>query len=156
MQETQVRFLVWEDSTCCRAIKPVLHNYWACVLEARSWNYWAHAPQQWTLPQWEACSWQLEGSPCSLPPERSLSSHEDPEELKVERKKKKGKPKNPTHPDASHDPRAQSSSLLSPTSLLTWRGNQRFPDIWEKPLTWKVETETKSNLEETAFGGKET
>ena len=27
MQGTQVRALVWEDPTCCRATKPVHHNY---------------------------------------------------------------------------------------------------------------------------------
>ena len=27
MQGTQVRALVWEDPTCCRATKPVTHNY---------------------------------------------------------------------------------------------------------------------------------
>ena len=27
MQGTQVRALVWEDPTCCRATKPVCHNY---------------------------------------------------------------------------------------------------------------------------------
>ena len=27
MQGTQVRFLVWEDPTCCGATKPKHHNY---------------------------------------------------------------------------------------------------------------------------------
>ena len=27
MQGSQVQFLVWEDSTFCRATKPVYHNY---------------------------------------------------------------------------------------------------------------------------------
>ena len=27
MQGTRVQPLVWEDPTCCRAIKPVSHNY---------------------------------------------------------------------------------------------------------------------------------
>ena len=27
MQGTQVRALVWEDSTCCGATKPMCHNY---------------------------------------------------------------------------------------------------------------------------------
>ena len=30
MQATRVRALVREDPTCCRATKPVPHNYWAC------------------------------------------------------------------------------------------------------------------------------
>ena len=31
MQGTRVQSLVWEDSTCCGATKPVCHNYWARV-----------------------------------------------------------------------------------------------------------------------------
>ena len=67
MQGTRVRALVQEDPTCCRATKPVHHNYWACALEPVSHNYWAriatstearvpraHAPQQEKPPQWEA------------------------------------------------------------------------------------------------------
>ena len=45
MQGTWVRALVWEDTTCCRATKPMCHNYWACTLETTSHNYRAHAPQ---------------------------------------------------------------------------------------------------------------
>ena len=45
MQGTQVRALVLEDPTCCRATKPVHHNYWACALEPASYNYWACVPQ---------------------------------------------------------------------------------------------------------------
>ena len=31
MQGTRVRALVWEDSTCRGATRPVSHNYWACA-----------------------------------------------------------------------------------------------------------------------------
>ena len=41
MQETQVQALVQEDPTCCRATKPVSHNYSACTLEPTSHNYWS-------------------------------------------------------------------------------------------------------------------
>ena len=44
-QGTRVRALVQEDPTCCRATKPVRHNYWACTLEPASHNYWAPVPQ---------------------------------------------------------------------------------------------------------------
>ena len=68
MQGTRVQSLVWEDTTCRGATKPVRHNYWACALEPASHNYWAHvrattteargpracAPQQEKPPQWEA------------------------------------------------------------------------------------------------------
>ena len=33
MQGIWVQSLVQEDSTCCRATKPVPHNYWACALQ---------------------------------------------------------------------------------------------------------------------------
>ena len=45
MLGTQVRALVQEDATCCRATKPMRHNYWACTLEPVSHNYWACVPQ---------------------------------------------------------------------------------------------------------------
>ena len=35
-QGTPVWFLVQEDPTCCIAIKPVSHNYWACALETQN------------------------------------------------------------------------------------------------------------------------
>ena len=58
---------------------PVCHSYWACALEPRSHNCWAHmkqllkasgprarAMQQEKPLPWEACIPQLESSPCSL------------------------------------------------------------------------------------------
>ena len=45
MQGTRVRSLVQEDPTCCRATKPMHHNYWGCALEPASHNCWAHALQ---------------------------------------------------------------------------------------------------------------
>ena len=76
MQGTWVRVLVQEDPTCCRATKPMCHNYWACALEPTSHSYWARAPQlpspraattearvpraralqREKPPQWEACA----------------------------------------------------------------------------------------------------
>ena len=49
MQRTWVRALVREDPTCCRATKPVRHNYWACALEPESHNCWAHGLHYWSL-----------------------------------------------------------------------------------------------------------
>ena len=51
MQGTWVRSLVQENSTGCRATKPVHHNYWACALCPGSHNYWAHGLQQ-LKPMW--------------------------------------------------------------------------------------------------------
>ena len=61
--------LIWEDPTCRRTTKPVCHNYWACALEPRSRDCWAHipwllkpehprahAPQQERPPQAEVCA----------------------------------------------------------------------------------------------------
>ena len=45
MQETWVRSLVWEDPACCRATKPVHHNYWACVPQLLSLLSRACEPQ---------------------------------------------------------------------------------------------------------------
>ena len=45
MQRTCVGSLLWEDPTCCRASKPVHHNYCASALELASHNYWALMPQ---------------------------------------------------------------------------------------------------------------
>ena len=44
MHKKQVWSLIWENSTCHRATKPVCHNYWACAPEPRSHNYWVHRP----------------------------------------------------------------------------------------------------------------
>ena len=45
MQGTQVQSLVQEDPTCCRATKPMCHNYWACTLEPWNCNCWARVLQ---------------------------------------------------------------------------------------------------------------
>ena len=54
MQGTQVRSLIREDPTCCRATKPMPHNYGAPLL------------QQEKPLQGEACALHLEGSPRGL------------------------------------------------------------------------------------------
>ena len=75
MQETQVAFVIREDPICWGVTKPVCHNYWACALEHRNCNYWAHelqllkpmcpkdcVPQEKPL-QWEAHAPQQESIP---------------------------------------------------------------------------------------------
>ena len=57
----QVWSLVQEDSTFCRAVKPVLHNYWvsmprACALQEKPLQWESHAPQ----PESSPCSQQRE------------------------------------------------------------------------------------------------
>ena len=53
MQGTRVRALVQEDPTCCRATKPMRHNYCARALEPASHNYRAHVPQLTELTRLE-------------------------------------------------------------------------------------------------------
>ena len=65
MQGTQVRFLVWEVSTCLGATKPLHHNYWAlhsraCILHwetttvrslcTAAWEYPSPPPLPTTVP----------------------------------------------------------------------------------------------------------
>ena len=79
MQGTRVPCLVWEDSTCLEATKPLCHNYWPHVLQLlRPMSPRACAPQQEKPLQWEACAAQLESSPHSLSSvqfSRSVMSH---------------------------------------------------------------------------------
>ena len=96
MQETQVRSLVWEDSTCHHAAKPACHNYWACALEPENCNYWiivpqllksvyprVHALQQEKTLQCEAQGLQLQSRPRSLQLGKSQHSNEHPAQPKI-------------------------------------------------------------------------
>ena len=58
MQGTQAWSLVREDPTCCRATKPVGHNYWDCALEPVSHNYWARASRAHSLQQEKPLQWE--------------------------------------------------------------------------------------------------
>ena len=40
-RKDRAQSLVRESSTCCGATKPTRHNYWACVLEPESCDYWS-------------------------------------------------------------------------------------------------------------------
>ena len=81
----------WEYPTCCKATKPMHHNYWICALEPTSCNHWALVPQllkpecrrthdlQQEKPlQWEAQAPQLDSSSHLLQPATSPCSNEDP------------------------------------------------------------------------------
>ena len=67
MRGTWVWFLVQEDSTCCRATKPMHRNYWACVLQLRPMHPRACALQQEKPPQWEAHApqWRVACAHCN-------------------------------------------------------------------------------------------
>ena len=62
MQETWLRSLIREDSTCPGAIKPVPHNYWACALEPVLCNKRSHYTVRSLSMAMKSnpCSWQLE------------------------------------------------------------------------------------------------
>ena len=45
MQRIWVWSLIRDNSTCCRATKPMWHKYWAHVPETASHYYWAHMSQ---------------------------------------------------------------------------------------------------------------
>ena len=63
MQETLVQSLIQKEPTCLGATKLVHHNHWACALEPRSRNCWAHALQQEKPLPWEALALQLRVAP---------------------------------------------------------------------------------------------
>ena len=61
MQGTWVWLLVWEDSTCPRATKPMPHNYCTYMLQLLKPKHpETCAPQQQKPPQWDALAPQLE------------------------------------------------------------------------------------------------
>ena len=93
IQGTQVRSLAWEDSTCCKATKPMRHNYWAQVLASTGCNYWSPLtleprfhnkrshPNEKSVPQ-------LGSSPRS-PQLNFMCSNKDPAEPKINQSIKK-------------------------------------------------------------------
>jgi len=52
MQETQVRSLAGEDSTCLRATKPVCHNYPPCALGPMLCNRKSHCNEKPAHRNW--------------------------------------------------------------------------------------------------------
>ena len=72
MQRTQVRSLVWGHPSCCRAAKPMGHNYWAQVPQLlKPACSRAGALKQEKPPQWEGRTLQLESCPHSPDLEKS-------------------------------------------------------------------------------------
>ena len=81
--------LVQEDSTFHGAAKPLCHSYWCGALEFMSCNPEPMCYNSWSPcavdpcstkekpPQWEACTWQLESSSCSLQLMNSPHSNKD-------------------------------------------------------------------------------
>ena len=82
IQGTQVWSLVWEESMCRGATKPVHQDFWTCVPRAR-------APQQEKRPQWEACTWPRGVAPVSPQPENARTQPPRPAATKNKYIKKK-------------------------------------------------------------------
>ena len=82
IQGTQVWSLVWEESMCRRATKPVHQDFWTCVPRAR-------APQQEKRPQWEAWTRPRGVAPVSPQPEKARTQPPRPAATKNKYIKKK-------------------------------------------------------------------
>ena len=87
MQGPWVQSLVQKDSTCCKAVKPVHHNYWACVLEPLNCNSWSLCTLESVLrnkkpPQWEARTLQWRVAPTCWNQRKTMHSDEDPAQSK--------------------------------------------------------------------------
>ena len=67
--------------------KPGHSNYWACALEPRSWDYWAHVPQILKPVRPRACALKqkkpLQRQAWALQPEKSPGNDEDPAQPKI-------------------------------------------------------------------------
>ena len=120
-QGTQVWFLVREDSTCCRATKPVGRNYWARAL------------QQEMPPRWEACAPQRRGALCSLQLEKAWVQQQRPRAVKNKINEKHNKQKYQTHP--------QPTLIMIEISVLC----RKFKKCWKALLklknTWTLKTQ---------------
>ena len=67
---------VWEDPKCCRAARPVSHNYWACTSGA--------CAPQWERPrQWEARAPRSRVAPTRRNWSKPSHRNEDPTQPKI-------------------------------------------------------------------------
>ena len=67
MQGTQIQSLVWEDSTCQGATKPVHHQCWAYALESSCCNYIIPAAAAESLQSCPTLCDPIDGSPPGSP-----------------------------------------------------------------------------------------
>ena len=89
MQETWVRFLIWEDPTWCRAAVPVGHSYWAWVLEPEAataeltgHNYWSLCALEPVLHNKRSPCTATKSSPSSLLIEKARVQEQRPSAVK--------------------------------------------------------------------------
>ena len=92
MQGTWVQFLVWEDPTCCGAMKPMCQSHWPLLSSLwASCNYRARVPWSPHSVTREAVPTRsprtaTKSSPCSPQPENTRSN-EDPAQSKTNKSK---------------------------------------------------------------------
>ena len=84
VQGTRVWSLLWEDSICRRATKPVHYNFWAGSLEPVSRSHWTHVPQSPCSTTREVCTPELERSPSSPQLEKAPAQQQKPKINKKE------------------------------------------------------------------------
>ena len=70
-----------EDPTCCRATKPMHHNYWAGALEPGNHNHWSSSALQPVHTMRGPCT-AMKHSPRSLKLEKGSGSNKDPVQAK--------------------------------------------------------------------------
>ena len=113
MQGTRDQCLVQEDPICCKATKPMRHNYWAHVQQVLKLTHPRDcAPQQEKPPRWEACTLQLQSSPAHNNWRKPTCSNKQPAQSKIKIKKK------PQH--LHFDPIAQRKTSLFQIWNLLW------------------------------------
>ena len=85
MQETQVRSLAWEDSTCLGATKPVWPDYWARLSRPGTSACTPQSPcPQWERPpHWEAQAPKWRVVPLSPKLEKSPHGNKEPAQPKI-------------------------------------------------------------------------
>ena len=90
MQETGPQSVIQEDATCCRVTKLVHLSYYACALEPRTCNYWAHTQRLLNPTHLEPGLLELGAKkstarrrPLSASREKGPSSSEDPAQTKI-------------------------------------------------------------------------
>ena len=140
-----VQSLVWEDSTCHMATKPMSHNHWACPL------------QQEKPSLWEACALQPESSPHSLQQEKAcMSSSEDP----AAKKKSRQGP----HPYRTHSPEQRTEDkqtgeqiyiqvqTIRSTTQETWVSFSTKLKRKEKEAMWRMGVRISQNTHQMRTG----
>ena len=99
MQETRAKSLVWEDSACCGATKPICIAYWDCALDSASCNY--RSPHTYSLCSTTetmaigSLSTEMKSNPCSSHLEKACAAMKTQcnQEYKIKRKKIYGEKK---------------------------------------------------------------